>query len=90
MAGTEATGVTREYLGVPVYEGVYAYRGMSIVPAWGGILFEALMPDLFVLESTWGSWSWVINHPAMVRAEGARFPGGRPRLLGVLAGSGLG
>lgn len=63
------TGMTREYLGVPVYEGVYAYRGMSIVPAWGGSMFEALMPDLFVPESKWGSTSWAINHPATVRAQ---------------------
>ncbi|WP_281533733.1 glucoamylase family protein [Cryobacterium breve] len=63
------TGVTREYLGVPVYEGVYAYRGMSIVPAWGGSMFEALMPDLFVPEAAWGPRSWGINHPATVRAQ---------------------
>ena len=63
------TGVTREYLGVPVYEGTYDYRGMSLVPAWGGSMFEALMPDLFVPEASWGEKSWAVNHPATVRAH---------------------
>lgn len=63
------TGETREYLGVPVYEGVYQYRGMSLVPAWGGSMFEALMPDLLVPEAEWGPRSWAINHPATVRAQ---------------------
>ncbi|WP_349360641.1 glucoamylase family protein [Cryobacterium sp. PH29-G1] len=63
------TGVTREYLGVSVYEGVYSYRGMSLVPAWGGSMFEALMPDLFVPEAQWGPRSWGVNHPASVRAQ---------------------
>ena len=63
------TGVTREYLGVSVFEGVYQYRGMALVPAWGGSMFEALMPDLFVPEAEWGKKSWAINHPATVRAQ---------------------
>ena len=33
-------GQTREYLGVKVYEGSYSYRGMRIVPSWGGSMFE--------------------------------------------------
>jgi hypothetical protein len=63
------TGTTRTYSGVSVYEGTYAYRGMQLVPAWGGSMFEALMPDLFVPESTWGPASWGVNHPATVRAQ---------------------
>jgi len=63
------TGVTRTYLGVDVYESVYSYRGMKLVPAWGGSMFEALMPDLFVPESDWGKRSWAVNHPATVRAQ---------------------
>ncbi|GAA1111814.1 hypothetical protein GCM10009582_06740 [Arthrobacter flavus] len=63
------TGVTREYLGVSVYEGVYAYRGMKLVPAWGGSMFEALMPDLFVPEADWGKRSWAPNHKATVRSH---------------------
>ncbi len=63
------TGETRDYLGVSVFEGVYEYRGMKIVPAWGGSMFEALMPDLFVPEADWGPTSWAVNHPATVRAQ---------------------
>lgn len=63
------TGETRTYLGVDVFEGVYDYRGMKLVPAWGGSMFEALMPDLFIPEAKWGPTSWAINHPATVRAQ---------------------
>jgi hypothetical protein len=63
------TGTTRAYLGVDVYEGTYSYAGMKLVPAWGGSMFEALMPDLFVPESQWGPRSWGLNHPATVKAQ---------------------
>ena len=63
------TGVTRTYLGVDVYEGTYSYAGMQLVPAWGGSMFEALMPDLFVPEADWGPRSWGLNHPATVKAQ---------------------
>jgi hypothetical protein len=46
-------GQTREYMGVKVFEGSYSYRGMRIVPSWGGSMFEALMVALFVPESVW-------------------------------------
>jgi hypothetical protein len=62
-------GFDATYLGVPVYEGAFQYRGMRVVPSWGGDMFEALMPDLFVPEETWGPNSWGINHPATVRAQ---------------------
>jgi len=38
-------GVTRNYFGVDVYEGVYTYAGRELVPSWGGSMFEALMPS---------------------------------------------
>ncbi len=62
-------GQTREYLGVQVYEGSYIYRGMRIVPSWGGSMFEALMVTLFVPESVWAPRSWRVNHPLYVRAQ---------------------
>jgi hypothetical protein len=62
-------GVTRTYMGVAVYEGHYTYRGMNIVPSWGGSMFEALMVPLLVPEETWGPRSWGINHPLYVRAQ---------------------
>lgn len=63
------SGVTRSYLGVDVFEGAYSYRGMSIVPGWGGSMFEALMPDMLVPESEWGPTSWGVNHPLFVEAQ---------------------
>ncbi len=62
-------GVTRTYQGQQVFEGAFTYRGMNIVPTWGGDMFEELMPDLFVPESTWAPKSWGVNHPLAVRAQ---------------------
>ncbi|OED34756.1 hypothetical protein AB834_06125 [PVC group bacterium (ex Bugula neritina AB1)] len=39
---------------------------IKFVPSWGGSLFEALMPLLFVNESKHFSKSWRINHQRMV------------------------
>jgi Putative glucoamylase/Protein of unknown function (DUF3131) len=65
----EPHGFTVTKLGVPVYEGSYTYRGITFVPSWGGDMFEALMPDLFVPEERWGPNSWGRNHPATVAAQ---------------------
>ena len=62
-------GFTTTHLGREVYEGSYRYRGITFVPSWGGDMFEALMPDLFVPEETWGPNSWGRNHPATVAAQ---------------------
>ncbi|GIM94871.1 glucoamylase family protein [Paractinoplanes toevensis] len=62
-------GFTTSHLGRTVYEGSYRYRGITFVPSWGGDMFEALMPDLFVPEETWGPNSWGRNHPATVAAQ---------------------
>ena len=66
---TQPVGFTRTYLGVSVFEGAYQYDGMRIVPGWGGSMFEALMPALFVPEDKWGPNSWAINHPLTVAAQ---------------------
>jgi hypothetical protein len=66
---TKPVGFTRTYLGVSVFEGAYRYDGMRIVPGWGGSMFEALMPTLFVPEDEWGTRSWAINHPLTVAAQ---------------------
>lgn len=65
----QPVGQTREYLGLEVYEGAYTYRGMRIVPGWGGSMFEELMPDVFVPEAAWAPKSWGRNHPLHVRAQ---------------------
>ena len=66
---TKPLGVTRRYLGVDVFEGAYPYFGMRVTPSWGGSMFEALMPPLFVPEDRWGPGSWGTNHPLTVRAQ---------------------
>jgi hypothetical protein len=63
------TGETRTYFGVPVYEGAYTYNNTKLVPSWGGSMFEALMPDLFVPEERWAPRSWGLNHPRTVDAQ---------------------
>jgi hypothetical protein len=65
----QPVGVNRTYYGIEVYEGAYTYRGMRIVPGWGGSMFEELMPDVFVPEATWAPNSWGRNHPLHVRAQ---------------------
>ena len=62
-------GEIRTYLGIPVFEGHYTYRGMRIVPSWGGSMFEDLMVTLFVPEERWAPRSWGVNHPLYVRAQ---------------------
>jgi hypothetical protein len=66
---TKPVGFHRTYYGVDVFEGAYPYDGMRIVPGWGGSMFEALMPALFVPEDQWGPRSWAINHPLTVAAQ---------------------
>ena len=66
---TQPVGITRTYLGVSVYEGAYPYNGTLVVPGWGGSMFEALMPALFVPEEQWGPASWGVNHPLTVAAQ---------------------
>lgn len=66
---SQPVGVTRTYHGLAVYEGAYTYRGMRIVPGWGGSMFEELMPDMFVPEEAWAPRSWGVNHPLHVRAQ---------------------
>jgi len=58
-----------DYLGVPVFEGNYTYRGLKFVPTWGGDMFEELMPDLFVPEVKWGKNSWARQHSVYVRGQ---------------------
>jgi Putative glucoamylase/Protein of unknown function (DUF3131) len=66
---TRPVGVTRTYYGVNVFEGAYPYAGMLVTPSWGGSMFEALMPALFVPEEQLAPRSWGINHPATVEAQ---------------------
>jgi putative glucoamylase/uncharacterized protein DUF3131 len=66
---TKPRGFSQTYYGVTVFEGAYHYAGLRLVPSWGGSMFEALMPTLFVPEEQWGLLSWAINHPLTVQAH---------------------
>jgi hypothetical protein len=66
---TKPLGVTRSYFGVNVFEGAYPYDGFKVTPSWGGSMFEALMPSLFVPEERWAPGSWGANHPLTVKAQ---------------------
>ena len=66
---TRPVGKWRRYFGVDVFEGAYPYNGTRLVPSWGGSMFEALMPALFVPEEAWAPRSWGENHPLTARAQ---------------------
>jgi Putative glucoamylase/Protein of unknown function (DUF3131)/RTX calcium-binding nonapeptide repeat (4 copies) len=66
---TRPLGVTRSYYGNDVFEGAYPYAGTRVTPSWGGSMFEALMPALFVPEDRWAPGSWGVNHPLTARAQ---------------------
>jgi hypothetical protein len=66
---TRPAGFTRTYEGRSVFEGTYPYGDTRLVPSWGGSMFEALMPALFVPEEEWGAGSWRANHPHTVDAQ---------------------
>ncbi len=66
---TRPSGFTRTYLGTPVYDGSLPYNGTLVTPSWGGSMFEALMPSLFVPEEDWAPGSWGANHPLTVDAQ---------------------
>jgi Putative glucoamylase/RTX calcium-binding nonapeptide repeat (4 copies) len=66
---TRPIGVGQTYFGVDVFEGAYPYNGTRVTPSWGGSMFEALMPPLFVPEDRWGPGSWRANHPLTVDAQ---------------------
>jgi hypothetical protein len=66
---TKPVGTWQSYFGVDVFEGAYQYNGTKLVPSWGGSMFEALMPALFVPEEKWAPNSWGANHPLTVQAQ---------------------
>jgi hypothetical protein len=66
---TRPIGSYQTYYGVKVFEGAYPYAGTRLVPSWGGSMFEALMPSLFVPEEQWAPNSWGENHPLTVHAQ---------------------
>src|SRR3954447_11746795 len=66
---TRPQGPTHTYFGTQVYDGALPYDGAFVTPSWGGSMFEALMPQLFVPEDRWAPGSWGVNHPLTVDAQ---------------------
>jgi hypothetical protein len=71
---TRPLGSTEEYYGVSVFEGTYPYKDSAgaptqVTPSWGGSMFEALMPALFLPEEEWAPGSWRSNHPLTVEGQ---------------------
>jgi hypothetical protein len=66
---TRPVGFTRTYFGTSVYDGSLPYNGTLVTPSWGGSMFEALMPALFLPEERWAPGSWGANHPLVVAAQ---------------------
>jgi hypothetical protein len=66
---TRPQGATHTYLGTQVYDGALPYDGKLVTPSWGGSMFEALMPSLFVPEERWAPGSWGANHPLVVDSQ---------------------
>jgi hypothetical protein len=71
---TRPVGFHRTYYGESVFDGAYPYKGAAgadtwLTPAWGGSMFEALMPALFVPEEAWAPGSWGPNHPLTVQGQ---------------------
>ena len=66
---TRPSGFTRSYYGTSVYDGSLPYNDTLVTPSWGGSMFEALMPALFVPEERWAPGSWGVNHPLVAAAQ---------------------
>ena len=50
-------------------DGTVAAPTGRLVPTFGGSMFEALMPALFIPEAVWSPHAWALNHPATVAAQ---------------------
>ena len=66
---SQPVGDVHTYFGTRVYDGALRYNGTLVTPSWGGSMFEALMPSLFVPEERWAPGSWGANHPLVVDAQ---------------------
>ncbi len=45
------------------------YRGRDVVPTYGGSMFEALMPTIFVPEAAWAPATWGVNEARTVALQ---------------------
>jgi hypothetical protein len=52
-----------------VYTGTTTFGNINFVPSWGGSMFEGLMPDLVVPETTWGPHGFGLNDMTYAKME---------------------
>jgi hypothetical protein len=52
-----------------VFEGHYSSNGINFVPSWGGSMFEGLMDNLVIPETTWGPTSFGLNDQQYAQAQ---------------------
>ena len=52
-----------------IFEGHYSYNNINFVPSWGGSMFEGLMNNLIVPETTWGPKGFGLNDLRYVQAQ---------------------
>lgn len=45
------------------------YRGLAVIPTWGGSMFEALMPQLLIPEADWSPAGFGASHRNTVAAQ---------------------
>ncbi|HLD30507.1 MAG TPA: glucoamylase family protein, partial [bacterium] len=62
-------GKTIKIMDVDLFQGYYVYKGMKIVPSWGGSMFEALMPSLVIDEKRWARNNLVRNNSLYIKAH---------------------
>ncbi|WP_246035702.1 glucoamylase family protein [Dictyobacter kobayashii] len=54
-----------------VFEGHYSTNGINFVPSWGGSMFEGLMNNLVIPETSWGPHSFGLNDRLYAQAQQA-------------------
>ena len=52
-----------------VFEGHYTYGSINFVPSWGGSMFEGLMNNLIIPETSWGPQSFGLNDLRYAQAQ---------------------
>lgn len=52
-----------------VFEGHYTYGGINFVPSWGGSMFEGLMNNLVIPETSWGPKGFGLNDLRYAQAQ---------------------
>jgi hypothetical protein len=69
VANKPVNRIEKEYDGIKYWDGYYEHNGTRYVPSWGGSMFEALMPGLFINERKFAPEGLGANNEAHVRVS---------------------